>query len=278
MLLTAPIAGSGGTGGFVVDQETMSVLLSIVPNDGEPPLAQAEAMAMDMIDGMPDGQVGLSLAMLVNDMPTAYSDANNGLFIQRFLVMTLDKENQVSVMLNGVGVGQFNEAMPIVLEILNTLRLAGDDTPVGDLDVTYILQETHTRAGEWEFDYPSGWLAEEGNGFTLLTIPNVEPTFGLSIIPASAGIDIDDWADDVRQNILNNVSEAETSITELVVDGFEVRLMQAVIPGDNVGLTQLIASPDESDAIYNLSILGDVDVSLSLLDVASAVIQTLRIP
>ncbi len=279
VLLTAPIAGrSSNNSDIIVNLQSMTVLVSVVPNEGDSPFSQVEAMAMNFVDEVPDTQQGLSLAMLVNDMPTAHSDASNILLSQRFIVMSVDKETQADVLMNGAGLSQFNEAMPIVLGMLNTLRLAGDDTPIEALDVEYILQETHTRAGEWEFDYPSGWIVEENDAFTLLAIPNVEPTFGLSIIPAPVGIAIDDWADEVRQNILNNVSEAETSITELTVEGFDVRLMQAVISEENFGLTQLIASPDDSEALFNLSIIGDVDVSLSLLDIASAVIQTLRIP
>ncbi len=274
-IFSIPIEGQGSGGeDIVIEREDVRALFSLETRDDGSALGFARSMAEGMTEDT-DSRLGLALSFTINDRDAAYVDVI-GMFTFRHIVIVLDEETYLQVLLTGV-VEQFVEVMPTMFDVLNTVRLSGDDTPIEETVVEYDLAQTHVRKGRWSFRYPVDWSSEEGDAFTQLTVPSLQTTIATSVLRRPNADDLEFWAQTVQDNVMGNLPEtAEASISEFELSEFEALRLTIVIPQENIRFTQLFVHP-EDEVVVLLSIIGPPQEVEMLLPVAAAIADTVEI-
>jgi hypothetical protein len=194
----------------------------------------------------------------------------------RQVTLTVSEDAKLTVMLSGVP-SQFIEVMPTLLEVLNTVRLTGDETPVVEpADVVYMLPDTHARAEAWKFRHPADWPTEEGNSYTLLVVPGMETTIGISAIHHTAAADLDGWAADTLDSIVAQVGGGEHATSQLSLNDQPAVRLDFVVVEEDFGYMELFFHSGD-DVLVRLSVIGTPDDIAILTPVVEQIITTVKI-
>lgn len=269
-----PIAGLGGGGeGFIIQREDTRIWLNISENDGDSALEQTQAAASEFAEGIPDTQLTFSAEYLINGREVAFVDLQS-MIPQRFVTMVLDEDTIFEGWVIGVP-SQFVAVMPTLNEVLNTIRLADDDSDIEDLDVQYILSETHNRDGEWSFDYPRGWETEEGNSYTLMVIPNIETSIGLSAStnPIIKREELSFYAEMTRDSILEQDPTLDYEIFEIEKEAFSAIQTNFTDEESDFAYTSIVAYM-EKDTIITISVIGSINEAAMLTPIIENIIAS----
>lgn len=160
--------GNPSSEGIVVELDRMVAIFALESHEDETAetvlVAQYEDLALNYPPGEP-------ILLTVNNMPAAYVDGGADFLGSRWIVVDLGEEQFIVVSLAGT-LDQRWLATPLILDVVNTLRLEGDDTPVEELVVVEELGETYARPeDQLTFEYPAHWSLEEQTSYTLLILP-----------------------------------------------------------------------------------------------------------
>lgn len=285
VLFSAPIAatGAGQTGDFSIQTEGMGIFV-IVEETSLNALELAESEIEEIAgDGVFTAEPLIEL--VINDRDAAMVDANSMLLSWRIITMSLDEEYVVLVIMTGVD-EQFNQATPIVLDILNSVRVAGDDTPIDPLIASITLEETHTRPdGNMAFDYPAGWEVTEEETYTLLIIPDNDVTIGLSSTAYPEDVPVDEAElSSIVAEFIDVVTNQYPSF-DVIDDGTVLTLNE-----DQLAVSALLVDPEDGFAygyivfsfgennLGRVTIIGSSTGMTSLLDTPLAIAASVKVP
>lgn len=273
VIFSAPIAatGEGQTGGFSIQTDGMSIFVVLE----ETPMNALE-LAESQLEDIADGDVFTAepvIEYVINNHDAAMVDSNSMLFSWRIITMSLDEDYTMLVTMTGV-TEQFIQATPLVFDLLNSVRLAGDDTPVEPLSPWITLEQSHTRTADgMVFEYPAGWDFSEEETYTLLIIPDSTVTIGVSGIPYPPdspvdeaelssivdefiGIVTDQYPSfEVAQDLtVVSLNEDQTAVTALLIDEAEDYAYGYIVYnfGDNfLGRITVIGGIDDMAALFS---------------------------
>ena len=256
-----PIAGEGSVGdGIVLQREDLRAMVGVQAGGKE----SAYDFALNLVAGLASGEggfkAGMALAFRVGERDAAFADVL-GLLPLRFVVMTLDNESKLVIMLAGIP-AQFAESMPMLLDVMNTVRLPDDDTPAEATVIEYLLPETHIRKNDWSFNYPAGWIAEDQQSYTLLTVPGIDTTIGISTNYDNAASDLAGWSNAVLDSLLSRVPEGEHETITLEVNGSPALRLDFRIPEEDFGFTELFVNPGDNILVSMTAIGAPLDITM----------------
>lgn len=282
---SAPFAatGEGQTGGIQIETEGLSITFT-VSTTGENQqsaadlaLAEAELFAEGSVDyTMTDPQ---NLAL--NELPLSVVDVVTGIFDSRYMVMDLGKGNYATVWEAGV-MEQFTAATPAVLEVLNTVRLKGDSTPVATAALSIPDSASYVRPDEWiVFDYPAAWQLSEEESHTLLTASG-GVTIGISGEPLTAEIpDTPSVPKDRVAEVISLVQADVPTITYGEITEFSIHDQPAarVLMRDDSGIGFGYVVLGLGNGVYaNITIIGDIIPMQSLDPTILAIANSIAVP
>ena len=237
-LFRVPIANPGNVApeGIVAQVESLGVLISLEVHEDE----TAESMVVSQLDEFGAGDdSGEVIQFTVNDMPAASVDEGPAFLGMRWLAVDLGEGQFISVMMTGT-LEQFWLATPLVLDVLNTFRLEGDDSPVGELVVIEELAETYTRPeDDLTFNYPAHWTLQEQTSYTLLITPT-GTTIGIS--GEEPGLPI---GEELIELVIDDVTQQIESNTVIVIEGEPLAFEINELPG-----LRMIGTDAASDVSY----------------------------
>lgn len=272
---SVPVAGAGGgLRGVIVQREDIRVWLTLSENDDRTALELVQDNADDFMDGLSDAEMGLSLEFLINDREVAFADVHS-LFPQRYMAMIVDKDTVLEAMIIGVPT-QFITVMPTLMEVLNTFRLADDDSEIEELNVEYVLPETHRRRGDWSFDYPAEWDMEDRDTFTLMTVPSIETTLGLGATHQRDASDLEGYAGEFLDNILDQAPDLEYEVYEFETEDYVAIRTDFTDPESDFAYTSIVAYMEE-DILITFTIIGTTEEIMMLLPVVEQIIETVTV-
>lgn len=170
VMFQIPIANPGTVApeGIVAELEVLATTFTLENHEDE----TIETLLAAQFDDLElSNEPGEPVFFTLNELPAGYVDAGASFLGTRWLAIDLGEGQFITVMMIGAP-QQFWLATPLILDVLNTLRLAGDDTPVKELVVVEELGETYTRPeDQLTFEYPAYWGLEEQTSYTLLILP-----------------------------------------------------------------------------------------------------------
>lgn len=243
------------------------IVLSIVENDGDETLEWAESRADEFDDRRHDP--GLVLEFKLNGLKGAYADIL-GETPQRFFALRLDDEILVDVVITAE-TDDILALSPMLYEVLNTLRINNDDSEIDDLEFSYTLSGTHERRRDWVFGYPDSWSTEEYDYFTLLVVPNMETTLGVSFNNYPAGTEtLDEYVDYLNELFFENNGDTDYENFPYELEGIPVVLTRYELEGDT-GYSSLSASL-RNNRVTTVSIFGPKEEIEYFVAVAGAII------
>lgn len=246
------------------------IVLSIVENDGDETLEWAENRADEFDDRRHD--LGLVLEFKLNGLKGAYADIL-GETPQRFFALRLDDELLVDIVITAE-TDDILALSPTLYEVLNTLRINNDDSEIDDLEFNYILPETHERQHNWVFGYPDGWSAEDYDYFTLLIVPNMETTLGVSFNNYPAGTEtLDEYVDYLNDLLIENNGDLDYENSPYEFEGIPFVLTRYELDGV-FGYASLSASP-RNNRVTTVSISGLTEEIEYFVALAEAIILTI---
>lgn len=268
----APFAGESDPGsGFVISQPDMSVIVNLNQGlDPDAPLFDPQTSDDEML--------AFELNFMLNGLEAGSQHLGNEMFRVHTLKLRLDETTQVSVLLSGVSTAQIAAARPLALQLLNSLRLAGDDSPVDPLKVVYDFPEDHVRQGEWGFSHPADWITEEQNSYTLLVPPGLQTTIGLSTPfwrNEAEAADIDAVMDQQVQNIVESLGDTGYELYEVDLKGVRGLRLDIIDEAENFGYTQVMAYT-EGNWSHNMTFVGTPGDIALLEDIIPDLLLTLR--
>ena len=275
-IIHIPIPGEGAIGeGMVMSRDDLPALISVQTDSKSSALKFAQDSAAELVGDGSVFQVGIAVELQINDRDAAYVDVL-GLLPSRFAVMSLNDDAKLLVMLNGVP-QQFSEAMPILFEVLSTMRLDGDDKPIAEpAEIIYALPDIHTRKDSWSFLHPADWPTEEGNSFTLMRVPGIETTIGISAYHDNQAADLQSWAEETVNNIMAQVNTGEHTISDVSIDNHEALRLDFVIAEENFGYTEVFLYR-EPDIIIRLTIIGTITDIAILTPIVEQIIASVEV-
>ncbi|MCI0709854.1 MAG: hypothetical protein L0154_06795 [Chloroflexi bacterium] len=237
-LFRIPIANPGNVApeGIVAQVESLGVLISLETHDDE----TAESLVASQLDELGAGSDrGEIILFTVNDLPAASVDEGPAFLGTRWLAIELGEGQFISVMMTGT-LEQFWLATPLVLDVLNTLRLKGDKSPVEELLVVEELAETYTRPEDnLTFNYPAHWTLEEQTSYTLLITPT-GTTIGISGEEPDGLID-----EEFIAFVIDDVTQRLESNTDIVIEDEPLAFEMNDFPG-----LRMIGTDAASDVSY----------------------------
>jgi|GEM_PF-6938526 len=242
------------------------IVLSIIENDDDDPLERARDIPFDDRDNV----VGLELEFKLNGLAGAYVDVI-GDTTQRLFVLRVDDETLVDVVISG-DTDDILALSATVYAVLNTLRL--DDSEIDDLKFSYILSETHERRRDWSFKYPDGWSTDDYDNFTLLIIPGMETTLGVSYNAFPAGTEtLGEYVDYLNDLFIESSGDIDYEDFPYEFEGIPAVLTRYDLQGDTSYLS-LSANPREG-RVTTISIFGPEEETEYFIAVAEAIILTI---
>ncbi|MBZ0308144.1 MAG: hypothetical protein K8I82_18910, partial [Anaerolineae bacterium] len=218
--------------------------------------------------------------LLLNSNPLSIVDVMGEGMDARYMAVDLQQGNYALVGLMGA-LEQFFIATPLVLDILNTVRLAEETAPMTPYVLSLPESTAHTRPNAWiRFEHPTDWRAEEMDTHTLLTLPN-GVTVGISGEPLSP--DIPDSPAVPRNRVEEVIGLVQRDIPDVtaseVVD-FTVQAFPAarVYMTDNaqLGFGYIVRGLD--DTVYaNITVVGEPTFVMSIDPTILAVIHSISL-
>lgn len=271
-----PIAGEGAVGdGIAISRDDLTATFTLLNQEGTTAHDLAASAAQDWAKNVPDYTTGLTLDLTINEREATFVDVN-GIFPLRFVAASLGHDRYLQLMLVGVS-EQFTAAMPVLWAVFDTARLKGDDTPLADtLEVHYTLTQNHQRKNGWDFSIPADWQTQEAESYTLLVIPGMETTIGISAIHDLDAADPHVWASQVHDNVMEAAPGAESEALDLTIGEYPAFQENFRIVSDNLGYTQFVAYAGE-DIQISVSVIGPLAELPALLPVVLDIIPTVRI-
>ena len=232
-----------------------------------------------ILDENPSAEQGFTVDASLHEQALAIVDIQSVDASWRYMVINVEYEMYLFVTLASESAVSINTAMPMVWESLNSFRVAGDESPIEDLLIAYDFSETHERVGEWQFEYPSGWVLQEAETFTFIEIPNIETTIGISISKRAEASDLDGWADLVMET--GNFIALSEERRELDIDGYESLLLVVMLDvGEGLdnpwAYKQYFLNPNgEKNQLIMVSVVGLPHEVDAVLPVVEQMFQTL---
>lgn len=273
IVLNAPIAGADIViGDFIGQSEDIEIWLILAGNKGNSALEYTLEYAEESSDGL--GYIGLSLEFLINGREAAFVDLKY-VAPKRFFTMILDEGTILMGWVDGFP-SQFAAVMPTLNAVLNTFRLADDDSEIEELHVEYILPETYIREGEWSFDYPTGWEIEESDDTAIMVVPGIETLQALSVFCCLFYWDLSDEADMMRDDFLGKTPEMDYERYEFERETYSGIWLDFTDPEKGIGYTSIIALTDEGIHLVVI-IIGTTDDIVMLAPVVENIIATVKI-
>ncbi len=278
VLFTAPIFGPGQ--GAQPPSEGIAVMFTIHTRGKNSKtaeeLARAEAESFAESGSLPSPSQNL----LLNTSPLAIVDVLGDILDARYIAVDLQEGNYALVWLAGT-VEQFFTATPLVLDILNTVRLAEDTTPITPYMLSLSDSTAHARPNAWiVFEHPADWQAEEMDTHTLLTAPN-GVTVGISGEPLSP--DIPDSPSVPRNRVEEVVGLVQRDIPNVIaseVIDFTVQGFPAarVYMTDNTELAFGYLVRGLEDTVYaNITVVGEPQAVLSIDPTVLAIVHSISL-
>lgn len=252
-LLRIPIANPGNVApeGIVAELESMGVMISLDSHEDE---TVDSVIAAQVEDLTLNNEPGEPVFFTLNELPAAYMDGGASFLGTRWLAVDLGEGQFVTVMMTGA-LEQFWLATPLVLDVLNTFRLEGDDSPVEELVVIHELAETYTRPEDnLTFKYPAHWTLEEQTSYTLLITPT-GTTIGVSGEEPGRPID-----EELIAFVIDDVTQRVESNTDIVVEDEPVVFEINDLPG-----LSMIGTDAASDVSYTYIVFQLNDDMLGII-------------
>jgi hypothetical protein len=277
IIFNIPISGEGQVGeGVVMSREELVAMVSLQPGGAESALEFAQESVSDFIADADVFEAGIAVGLTINDRDAAFADVL-GMLPFREVVLTVSKEAKLEVELHGVP-SQFTEVMPTLFEVLNTVRLVGDETPIVEPAVVeYILADTHIRAEAWTFDHPAEWPTEEGKSFTLIVVPGLETTIGISAVTHELAADLDGWVEETLGRLEEQVGDSgERTTSELSLNEQPAMRLDFVLAEADFGYTELFLYAG-NDTLVRLTVIGTPNDIAILNPVFEQIITTVAI-
>lgn len=250
--------GNPSAEGIVVELDRMGVFFALESYEDETAETVLIAQYEDIDLNFPPGEPVL---FAINDMPAAYVDSGADFLGTRSIVVDLSDGQFIVVDLMGT-LDQRWLAAPLIFDVLNTLRLEGDDTPVEQLVIIEELGETFTRSDDQlTFDYPAHWLLEEQDSYTLLLLPTGS-SIGISGEKTGSHVD-----NEFIKFVIDDIAGRLEANSDFVVDGepisFEIDGRPGIRivgteTGTDVGFTYLVIQLND-DMIAVISAFGLAD-------------------
>ncbi|MCB9451121.1 MAG: hypothetical protein H6672_06755 [Anaerolineaceae bacterium] len=268
-----PIAGEGAVGdGIALSREDLTATFSLVSREKLTAHDLALEVAQDWAASIPDYALGVVLDATINEREATFADVS-GMFPVRFVVLALGNDQYLQVMLVGVP-EQFTAVMPTLWAVLDSARLDGDDTlPSKELTVQYTLAQAHQRKGYWNFSIPADWTTQEADTYTLLVIPGIETTIGVSAVNDDFAADLHVWGDQVYQNVTASAPDVEYDEKEFMIGEYPTLQQNFRLVSEGLGFTEFIAYAGE-DVQINISVIGPLPEVSMLIPVVQDIIVT----
>lgn len=242
----------------------------------------AEALAREEAEAFAEPPIAPSPPqnLLLNTYPLAIVDVLGGILVTRHIVMDLQERNYVRVYLAGT-LEQFFTATPLVLDILNTVRLADDTAPITPYMLSLPDSTAHARPNAWiVFEHPSDWQPEEMDTHTLLTAPN-GVTVGISGEPLSP--EIPDSPSVPRNRVEEVIGLVQRDIPNITASGvvdFTVQGFPAarVYMTDDTELAFGYIVRGLEDTVYaNITVVGEPQAVLSIDPTVLAIVHSISL-
>ncbi len=274
-----PATGVGQSGGIQVETDALPIIMR-VSAAGKNQLSAADFALAELNRAI----VGEAIVtdpqnLLLNDQPLAVVDGLADPFDNRLMVWDLGAGNFASVWLFGAA-EQFATATLPILEILNSVRLNSDTTPLSSLTLAIADGTLYARPSEpVAFAVPVGWLASEEDTYTLLTIPNNDVTVGIS----------GDFADPITETVaVDRVNDVMLSVEQDVptatvgeVSEFAVTDLPAarvlIIDESGIGFAYVVTGIGQ-DVYANMTVIGSLENVLLLEPTILALAYSLEVP
>lgn len=242
-------------------------------------LALSEADAV--VGASPDVIITTPQELALGSLPLAVVDVIGEPFDSRYVAVDLGSGNYAMVWLMG-GLEQFFQVLPTALEILNTVRLKGDTTPITPLALTIPNSLPYTRPNQQlAFHYPAKWQAQEMDTHTLLTAPN-GVTVGISGEPLAANIpDSPSVPRDRVEEVISLIQQDLPNVVPSEVIEFTMNDFPAarVFLTDDTGLGFGYIVRGLGQSVYaNITIVGNAPDVLSLDPTVLTITQSITIP
>ena len=211
-------------------------------------------------------------SLKLNGLKGAYADII-GTQPRRFFALRLDDEILVDIVITAE-TDEILALSPVLYEMLNTLRISNDDSEIDDMKFSYIFSETHERRRDWTFGYPDAWSTEELDNFTLLVVPDMETTLGVSFNYYPAGTEtLDEYVDYLNELFTENNAGVEYENFPYEFKGIPIVLTRYDLEGD-WGYSSISASP-RNNRVTTVSIFGPKEEIEYFVTVAVAIILTI---
>lgn len=275
-VFSIPLAGEGAVGdGIAIQRDDLTATFTLVSGEKLTAHDLAVQVAGDWAEGIPNYTQGVVLDVTVNGREAAFADVL-GLLPVRFVTLALGNDQYLQVMLAGV-TEQFTAVLPTLWRVFDTARLTGDDAPQDEsLVVHYTLAQDYQREDYWDFSIPADWMTQEAETYTLLIIPGMETTIGISAVHDDNAADPHLWGDQVLQNVMASAPDAEYEEMDIIIGDYPALQQNFSITDQNLGYTQFIAYGGE-DIQINVSVIGPLSEIPVLTPVIRDIIPTVVI-
>lgn len=274
-----PATGVGQSGGIQVETDVLPIIMR-VSAAGKNQLSAADFALAELNRAI----VGEAIVtdpqnLLLNDQPLAVVDGLADPFDNRLMVWDLGAGNFASVWLFGAA-EQFATATLPILEILNSVRLNSDTTPLSSLTLAIADGTPYARPSEpVAFAVPAGWLASEEDTYTLLTIPNNDVTVGIS--GDFVELATDSVAADRVNDVVLSVEQDVPTATVGEVSEFTVTDLPAarvlIIDESGIGFAYVVTGIGQ-DVYANMTVIGSLENVLLLEPTILALAYSLEVP
>ncbi len=275
-VFSIPLAGEGAVGdGIAIQRDDLTATFTLVSGEKLTAHDLAVQVAGDSAEGIPDYRQGVLLDVTVNGREASFVDVL-GLFPVRFVTLALGNDQYLQVMLVGV-TEQFTAVLPTLWAVFDTVRLTEDDAPQSEsLVVHYTLVQDYQRKDYWDFSIPADWTTQEAETYTLLIIPGMETTIGVSLVRDDNAANPHIWGDQVYQNVMASAPDAEYEEMDITIGDFPALQQNFSITDQNLGYTQFITYGGE-DVQINVSVIGPLSEIPVLTPVIRDIIATVVI-